>query len=126
MAILTARNPQRVLSVALVSLSLAHAQSQITLTITNNCSDTIWPALNTQGGAELSLNGFELASKASRNLTAASKWDGRIWGRTNCTFDNSGSGSCMTGDCGKLDCTGIVSPPVRMHDFGTSLLNQGL
>ncbi|GKF86394.1 G-type lectin S-receptor-like serine/threonine-protein kinase, partial [Tanacetum coccineum] len=35
-------------------------------------------------------------------------WDGVIWGRTNCTFDQFGQGSCITGDCGshEMECFG--------------------
>lgn len=84
--------------------------ARVNLTVRNNCSDTLWPATYTQGGEHLDITGFELSSKASRVLNVATNWDGRIWGRTNCTFDGDGRGSCMTGDCGGLlNCTGIVS-----------------
>jgi hypothetical protein len=49
-------------------------------------------------------------------------WAGRVWGRTNCSFNGDGSGpsayggldgngaACYTGDCvGKLDCESTVS-----------------
>lgn len=94
---------------ALSLLSVAHAESNVTLTITNNCSDAIFPGLYTQGGRQPDTNGFELAAKESRDLIVTTEWNGRLWGRTNCTFDGDGKGSCMTGDCGGLlNCEGIV------------------
>jgi hypothetical protein len=82
----------------------------VDLIVTNRCNDTIWPAINTQAGAGPSESGFELATGKTQNLTVNSNWNGRVWGRTNCTFDDRGYGKCLTGDCGGiLNCTGIVS-----------------
>ena len=45
----------------------------------------------------------------STQLWVAPDWQGRIWGRTNCTV-NGDSCSCDTGDClHKLDCEFSVS-----------------
>jgi hypothetical protein len=100
-------------------LSIAYAASQpktaaVPLTIKNLCSDTIWPGIATQAGVGPLVGGFELGSGASRNLTVGTNWNGRVWGRTNCTFNNDGSGSCGTGNCaGILNCTN----PVSLTDF---------
>jgi hypothetical protein len=84
--------------------------AMVDLIVTNRCNDMIWPAISTQGGTGPSESGFELAKGKSQNLTVDTDWNGRIWGRTNCTFDDKGSGSCLTGDCGGvLKCTGTVS-----------------
>ena len=99
----------RKLLLATSGLNLARAIN-VDLIITNQCQDTIWPAINTQAGSGPSSSGFELASGDSRNLTVDTNWNGRVWGRTNCTFDAEGRGSCLTGDCGGvLDCTTTVS-----------------
>lgn len=82
----------------------------VPLIITNRCSDTIWPAVHTDGGQGPESHGFELAAGSSKNSTMKTDWHGRVWGRTNCTFDNKGFGSCGTGDCGgNLTCTVTVS-----------------
>jgi len=87
---------------------VAHA-TMVDLIITNRCTNTIWPAIATQNGAGPAESGFELAKGESQNLTVDTNWNGRVWGRTNCTFDSKGTGSCLTGDCsGVLNCTGIV------------------
>lgn len=84
--------------------------SNVSLIITNQCSDTIWPGVGTQAGDLPGIVGFELASGDSKNISVATNWNGRVWGRTNCTFDSNGGGSCLTGDCGgNLTCTGTVS-----------------
>ncbi|KIW03079.1 uncharacterized protein PV09_05724 [Verruconis gallopava] len=79
----------------------------VELMVTNRCTDNIWPAIVTQEGTGPSESGFQLAPGISRNLTVGTDWNGRVWGRTNCTFDDKGSGGCLTGDCGGiLNCTG--------------------
>ena len=83
--------------------------STVPLLVTNRCNDTIWPGIATQAGSGPGNQGFELESGATLHLTVATNWDGRVWGRTNCTFDTKGSGHCGTGDCGGiLNCTDIV------------------
>ncbi|NBI77272.1 hypothetical protein D3Z42_17900, partial [Lachnospiraceae bacterium] len=43
----------------------------------------------------------------------------KIWARTNCTFDSSGNGSCLTGDCnGQLNCSSYGSPPHTKAEYG--------
>jgi hypothetical protein len=61
-------------------------------------------------------------------MFVSADWAGRIWGRTNCSFNGDGSGpsvedgvdglgaACMTGDClGKMNCQFAVSlgPPLK-------------
>lgn len=77
---------------------------KVRLVITNRCDSTIWPGLATQAGLGPGTGGFELKPGASKNLSVGSNWQGRIWGRTNCTV-NGESCACQTGDCfAKLDC----------------------
>ncbi|VVA91861.1 unnamed protein product [Arabis nemorensis] len=88
-------------------------------TIRNNCRFTVWPGILTGQGAQLSDGGFTLSPGASVAITAPAGWSGRIWGRTGCNFDGSGSGSCQTGDCGnKLKCNGAGGkPPATLAEF---------
>lgn len=80
--------------------------NSVQLIVTNGCSDTIWPGIQTDDGNGPDTNGFELPPGSSQNLTVQTNWDGRVWGRTNCTFNSTGYGSCLTGDCGGvLNCT---------------------
>jgi hypothetical protein len=81
----------------------------IPLTITNKCDSTIWPGIATQAGKGPGTGGFELSQGKSKDLWVSSDWQGRVWGRTNCTVKDD-SCSCKTGDCfGKLDCESSVS-----------------
>lgn len=81
----------------------------VQLVITNSCEATIWPALATQAGTGPGTGGFGLAPGKSRKLAVSWNWQGRIWGRTNCTV-NGESCACQTGDCfAKLDCQFSVS-----------------
>ena len=82
---------------------------RIPMKITNNCQDTIWPAVFTQHGVGPGVGGFELPPATSADLYVGPTWQGRIWGRTNCTV-NGDSASCTTGDCWHLlDCPATVS-----------------
>lgn len=94
------------------------------LNIVNMCPDTIWPGIGTQKGTGAGTGGFELASGATKQLTVSGDWQGRVWGRTNCSFNMDGTGAsnlngqdgsgaaCTTGDCGGvLSCVLTVSSP---------------
>jgi hypothetical protein len=82
---------------------------QIPLKISNNCEATIWPGIATQSGTGPGTGGFELPSRSTTDLWVSPDWQGRVWGRTNCTV-NGDSCACETGDCfNKLDCEFSVS-----------------
>lgn len=94
----------------------------IPLVISNNCDDTVWPGIGTQAGTGGGTGGFELSAGSSKSLTVSPDWQGRVWGRTNCSFNAAGTGAsnlngnngggaaCSTGDCGGvLDCVMTVS-----------------
>ncbi|KAI5477240.1 hypothetical protein MNV49_006613 [Pseudohyphozyma bogoriensis] len=55
-------------------------------TVTNNCNQTIWPALfTTPGAASPGSNvstGWEAKPGSSKTFSVADGWGGRIWGRT--------------------------------------------
>lgn len=87
-----------------------NANKNVSLMVTNQCSDAIWPAIATQAGDAPGLVGFELSPGATQDISVRTNWNGRVWGRTNCTFDERGGGTCSTGDCGgNLTCTGTAS-----------------
>jgi beta-mannosidase len=87
------------------------------LLVTNYCPETIWPGISTQSGDGPKDNGFELKTGKTRNQTVSEDWQGRVWGRTNCSFNAEGTGpksgsgrACRSGDCnGILNCQVGVS-----------------
>ena len=93
-----------------------HRDSDLPLRVTNKCSEDIYPAVLTQAGVGPDTSGFHLAPGDSRPLTVSADWQGRVWARTNCTFDSNGNprsgqggAACTTGDCGRfLECQGAV------------------
>ena len=98
--------------------------TQVPLIVSNNCGDTIWPGIGTQAGTGPGTGGFELSSGSSNSLMVSADWQGRVWGRTNCSFNIGGTGAsnlngqngagaaCGTGDCGGvLNCVNTVSLP---------------
>lgn len=100
------------------------------LKVTNKCEQTIWPGVGSQQGTGPGTGGFELASGASRDMEVDYNWQGRVWGRTNCTFNlegtrasnlngQDGSGAaCKTGDCGGvLNCQLTGETPVTLAEF---------
>lgn len=74
----------------------------------------------------LTICSFKLASGSSRTLQVSQVWEGRIWGRTNCTFDDAGQPKgkgpqCTTGDCGPfLQCVGTGENPQTLAEFTLS------
>ena len=81
------------------------------LIVANQCSETIYPGILTQSGTGPGTGGFELSPGSSRTLSVSKGWQGRVWGRTNCSFANGGGSSgpaCSTGDCGGVSCQGTV------------------
>lgn len=78
-----------------------------TFTLVNQTGQTIWPGV--AGSSVPNGGGWELSAGASTTISVPSNWSGRIWARTYCNFDQSGSGSCETGDCGGvLSCNGAT------------------
>lgn len=84
----------------------------VPLVVSNQCKETIYPGVATQAGKSPGTNGFGLEPGETRNLTVGQDWQGRVWGRTNCSFNDDGTGpsnnqgaACSTGDCfGVVDC----------------------
>ncbi|UJO14170.1 Thaumatin-like protein 1 [Fulvia fulva] len=98
--------------------------SELTLTVSNLCTETIWPGMVTQAGNGPTADGFELAAGANQTVTVASNWQGRIWGRTNCSFhDDYSNGNCMTGECGPKKCRQAGNPPATLAEF--TMLGDG-
>nr|ABM91763.1 acidic thaumatin-like protein 13 precursor [Taxus x media] len=84
--------------------------------ITNQCSYTVWAAGTPGGGQQLQTG--ETWSVDVAAGTAA----GRFWGRTGCSFDGNGRGSCQTGDCGGLlSCQASGAVPASLAEYS---LNQ--
>ncbi|KAF2461870.1 thaumatin [Lineolata rhizophorae] len=93
------------------------------LVVSNNCDETIWPGIETQSGDRPESQGFKLEPGESRRQLVAEDWQGRVWGRTNCTFDEDGNAvngprACLSGDCrGVLDCEAGGDIPVTLAEF---------
>ncbi|KAK6255207.1 Thaumatin family - like 10 [Theobroma cacao] len=97
-----------------------YSSHSCTFTITNNCPYTIWPGtLAGSGTPPLPTTGFQLDSGQSVRIPSVPGWSGRIWGRTGCSFDALGAGSCQTGDCGgRLECDGNgATPPASLFEI---------
>ncbi|CBI24855.3 unnamed protein product, partial [Vitis vinifera] len=89
-------------------------------TLKNGCGESIWPGIQPGSGTpQLMDGGFELRPGESVDITAPEGWSGRFWGRRRCSFDDSGKGSCVTGDCGGvLKCAGAGgAPPATLAEF---------
>ncbi|KAI0008297.1 thaumatin family protein [Xylariaceae sp. FL0662B] len=96
---------------------LTKHNNTVPLIITNNCEQTIWPGIGTQHGDAPESHGFTLGPGETRNLTVGTTWQGRVWGRTNCTTSGD-TATCMTGDCfGKLDCEYGGAAPATLAEF---------
>ena len=112
---------------------VAPRESSLPLTIENQCKEVIYPGIVTQSGTGPSLGGFRLGTGESRELTVGADWQGRVWGRTNCSFNSAGTGpgndgglngggkACRTGDCGGIvNCRATGETPVSLAEFTLS------
>ncbi|KAF4356657.1 hypothetical protein CsatB_006070 [Cannabis sativa] len=104
-----------------VLLLTSRGVTAATFNFVNRCDYTVWPGILANAGSpRLDSTGFELPKDTSRSFLAPTGWSGRFWGRTGCTFDESGSGSCLTGDCGSgvVECNGAgAAPPATLAEF---------
>ncbi|KAI0838279.1 Osmotin, thaumatin-like protein [Hypoxylon sp. FL0890] len=99
------------------SRPLTKHENPIPLIITNNCPDTLWPGIRTQHGDAPDSQGFELGPGETKNQSVGPTWQGRVWGRTNCTVSGD-TATCKTGDCfGKLDCEYGGAIPATLAEF---------
>ncbi|CAA0813090.1 Pathogenesis-related thaumatin superfamily protein [Striga hermonthica] len=117
----------RKLSIYLIFIALYTDSITCTFTITNNCPYTIWPGtLAGSGTPQLPTTGFQLDPGLSFSIPNYPGWSGRIWARTGCTFDETGLGSCQTGDCGgRLECGGIgATPPASLFEITLGIGEQ--
>ncbi|XP_054822938.1 thaumatin-like protein 1 [Prosopis cineraria] len=92
--------------------------SGATFTFVNKCDYTVWPGI--LGKPDIGSTGFELARGGSKSFQAPTGWSGRFWARTDCKFDESGRGTCATGDCGssQIQCNGAgATPPATLAEF---------
>lgn len=95
-------------------------QTNIPISVVNSCQDTIYPAILTQGGTGPSKTGWQAKSGSNQTVYVSADWQGRVWARTNCTWNASGASgtSCSTGDCGGLQaCKGPGVAPASLAEF---------
>ncbi|XP_048629488.1 pathogenesis-related thaumatin-like protein 3.5, partial [Brassica napus] len=98
------------------------SESARVFTIVNSCDQTIWPAITP--GENFNGGGFELKPGQSIVFNAPVGWSGRIWGRTGCNFDKTGTGTCETGSCGStLKCSASGKPPASLAEFTLAALD---
>jgi hypothetical protein len=89
-----------------------------TITIVNAVDQTIWVASDRNKDHPLPVTGWVLKPGQSTSFTVDDRWGGRIWGRTGCTFNGAGKGSCRTGDCGgTFQCTGGGAVPATLAEL---------
>lgn len=98
------------------SLGIKLVESARVFTIINDCKDTVWPGITP--GENFDGGGFALKPGQSVVFTAPVGWTGRLWGRTGCNFDQTGSGTCETGACGTaLKCGASGKAPATLAEF---------
>lgn len=100
------------------------AYETLTVTLRNQCAQTIWPAWKRTGGLDASVPDPSLWApilpEESREVTIyyLGPLEIALWGRTRCSFDEQGRGACETGDCGGFTCFHGETPgDATTYDF---------
>ena len=107
----------------LVGRQSDNSDHNLPIVISNQCNDDLWPGFITQFGGGPEMTGFKLPASEQRTIHVGNDWQGRVWGRTNCSFDSSGepsgqgSRACSTGDCGSLKCEVAGASPATLAEF---------
>ncbi|GAA6057529.1 hypothetical protein JCM3770_000569 [Rhodotorula araucariae] len=109
----------------LVTPSLANTRKDRRITVKNQCTFTVWPAIFTSVGPRPTQEtGWEAPPGSSVTFTVEEGWGGRVWPRTGCDFSDKSKpeyAQCETGGCiGGLKCdpsagTGVL--PVTLAEF---------
>jgi hypothetical protein len=97
--------PMALAMFAILALLPSQSSFAANVTVTNNCSYTVYPGIYP---ATYDNGGWSMAPGTSVSFTLANGWNGRIWGRRGC---NSASPAvCTTGSCGGtgLQCAGTT------------------
>ena len=111
---------------------VSERDSKVPIQVTNNCGEDIYPAITTQSGNGPPSSGFHLGPGESNSQMVSSNWQGRVWARTNCSFNADGTApasgipgsACLTGDCGgTIACTGAGTPPASLAEFTLATTN---
>ncbi|EGN98667.1 hypothetical protein SERLA73DRAFT_73278 [Serpula lacrymans var. lacrymans S7.3] len=103
-------------ALAASSLALVAGASARSITVTNKCSYTVWPAIYTGSGtAPSQTTGWQANTGDTVTFDVPDNWTaGRIWGRRDC----DASGTCVTGNCaGGIVCTQPGTPPATLAEF---------
>jgi Thaumatin family len=84
------------------------------VTFHNRCAQTVWPAYGSSGGLDESVIDTQLwlpMSPASDRIVTVYGGVREIgfWGRSGCSFDQEGNGTCETGECGSFVCPIVVN-----------------
>ncbi|XP_048559906.1 pathogenesis-related thaumatin-like protein 3.5 [Triticum urartu] len=97
--------------------AMRHVESAREFTLINQCKTEVWPAVTP--GESFGGGGYALRAGDSVVFTAPVGWSGRVWGRTGCTFDSAGNGTCETGGCGtSLQCESASgAAPATLAEF---------
>uniref|UniRef100_A0A0E0MPW3 Thaumatin-like protein n=1 Tax=Oryza punctata TaxID=4537 RepID=A0A0E0MPW3_ORYPU len=117
----------RVLLLLAVAVAVVSNVDAATITVVNHCSYTVWPGALPGGGLRL-----DPGKSWTLNVPAGTR-AARIWPRTGCSFDGSGHGRCLTGDCrNALSCSVSGTPPTTLAEYtlgnpgGTDYLDLSL
>ncbi|GLJ41584.1 hypothetical protein SUGI_0860480 [Cryptomeria japonica] len=97
----------------LVAISL-HMQEAgaVKFELKNQCGYTVWAAGLPGGGQQL-----DQGQTWTVDVPAGTK-GARFWGRTGCSFDASGRGTCKTGDCNsQLSCQVSGGVPTTLAEY---------
>ena len=87
------------------------------VTFVNRMSQTIWVAAAPNASTPLAATGWVLPAGQSVTITTPNNLNTRFWGRTGCSFNSAGVGSCQTGDCGGLfQCKGWGTIPATLAE----------
>jgi len=112
-------------------ISITEEVPQHKVSFQNKCKESIWiGSVGGTGHTSLGNGGWKMEAGSSSSMTVPQGWSGRIWPRTNCSFNDKGhcptegvdccsSGSCLESDNKTfgLECAYSGKPPTSLIEM---------
>ncbi|GAA5922404.1 thaumatin family protein [Sporobolomyces koalae] len=112
-----------------LAILLAPVVSAKSLIVTNNCPYTVWPVISNTfaNGGYTGSRGWRADPGNWHTEEIPQTWNGRIWARRGCNFNDKGEGNCLAGGCPKdgIECGDEMMGNSNLVEMNLNIDNMG-